>query len=170
MSLSFGVVYIVRFDNMRSMSRVSRWAKVCSTLPSLTQLPLISVNRKHKIQKQPYSGTGTFGSWNLAYLVRPRLITIILARHHAGAPRLICGARPAYPHHVPGHLVCVFRFGLVIRTLRNYAEVCCKERVVQRFADMTVELEIRRDRDEVRATGSIRTLLRLLEMAPGGNR
>ena len=43
-------------------------------------------------------------------------------------------------------------------------------RVVQRFADMTVELETRRDRDEVRATGSIRTLHRLLEMAPGGNR
>ena len=66
--------------------------------------------------------------------------------------------------------VCVFRFGLVIRTLRNYAEICRKARVVQRFADMTVELEIRRDRDEVRATSSIRTLHRLLEMAPGGNR
>ena len=71
---------------------------------------------------------------------------------------------------MPGHLVCVFRFGLVIRTLRNYAEICRKARVVQRFADMTVELEIRRDRDELRATGSIRTLHRLLEMAPGGNR
>ena len=66
---------------------------------------------------------------------------------------------------------CVFRFGLVISTLRNrnYAEVCRKARVVRRFADMTVELEIRRDRDEVRATSSIRTLHRF-EMAPGGNR
>ena len=30
MSLSFGVVYIVRFDNMHSMYRASRWAKVCT--------------------------------------------------------------------------------------------------------------------------------------------
>ena len=28
MSLSFGIVYIVRFDNMRSMYRASRWAEV----------------------------------------------------------------------------------------------------------------------------------------------
>jgi hypothetical protein len=28
MSLSFGIMYIVRFDNMRSMYRASRWAEV----------------------------------------------------------------------------------------------------------------------------------------------
>ena len=32
MSLSFGIVYIVRFDNMRSMYRASRWAEVCPKL------------------------------------------------------------------------------------------------------------------------------------------
>ncbi len=32
MSLSFGIVYIVRFDNMRSMYRASRWAEVCRIL------------------------------------------------------------------------------------------------------------------------------------------
>ena len=35
-SLSFGIVYIVRFDNVRSMSRVSRRAEVHPTLHTLT--------------------------------------------------------------------------------------------------------------------------------------
>ena len=38
-------------------------------------------------------------------------------------------------------------FVLVIRTFRNYGEVGRKARVVQRLADVTVELETRRDRD-----------------------
>ena len=64
--------------------------------------------------------------------------------------RLIRGTRPAYPHHVLGHLgLCISFFGLVVRTLRNYTEVCRKARVLQRFLDVTVELETRCDRDEV---------------------
>ena len=45
-------------------------------------------------------------------------------------------------------------FVLVIRTFRNYGEVGRKARVVQRLADVTVELETRhdRDRDDGRAT------------------
>ena len=38
-------------------------------------------------------------------------------------------------------------FVLVIHTFRNYGEVGRKARVVQRLADVTVELETRRDRD-----------------------
>ena len=38
-------------------------------------------------------------------------------------------------------------FVLVIRTFRNYGEFGRKARVVQRLADVTVELETRRDRD-----------------------
>ena len=38
MSLSYGIMYIVRFGNMRSMYRASRWAEVSSRLPGLTGL------------------------------------------------------------------------------------------------------------------------------------
>ena len=55
-SLSFGIVYIVRLDNMRSMCHVYRWAEVRPMLPTLTQLPLISVNKEQHKQKRPYSG------------------------------------------------------------------------------------------------------------------
>ena len=159
MNLSFRIVYILRFEKKSCVACAAcaagpRYVPRCP----LTKFPLISVNRKHKRQKQPYYGTGTFGSWNLAGLVRPRL------HHHNNprllpcAPLLIRGTRPAYPHHVLGHVgLCISFFGLVICTLRNYTEVCRKACVAQRFADVTVELETRCDRDEVRATGSIRT-------------
>ena len=39
MSLSFGIVYIVRFDNVRSMYPASRWAEVRPTLPTLPSTP-----------------------------------------------------------------------------------------------------------------------------------
>jgi cytochrome bd-type quinol oxidase subunit 2 len=41
MSLSFRIVYIVRFNNMRSMYRASRWAEVCSHLLN-SKFPLTS--------------------------------------------------------------------------------------------------------------------------------
>ena len=90
--------------------------------------------------------------------------TIILARHHRARHGSYAELGPRI--HITCQVIsaCAFRFGLVIRMLKNYAEVCRKARVVRRFADMTVELETRRDRDEVRATGSIRTLRRLLEI------
>lgn len=39
-------------------------------------------------------------------------------------------------------------------TFRNYGEVGRKACLVERLADVTVELETRRDRDDVRTTGT----------------
>ena len=158
MSLSFGIVYIVRFDNMCSMYRASRWAEVRLTHPST-----LHSTPTHLCQQEAQK-TETAIFWNiwvllalpgiwLAWSVLAFIVAIMSFVWRTGAsgethasisPRAELGLRIG--------ITCQFVLGLVyfvlvIRTFRNYGEVGRKARVVQRLADVTVELETRRDRD-----------------------
>jgi hypothetical protein len=162
MSLSFGIVYIVRFDNMRSMYRASRWAEVRRTPPTLPSTPT-------HLRKQEAQKTETAIFWNvwvllalpgvwLAWSVLAFIVAIMSfvwrtgasGETHAGlSARAELGPRIGVTCQVVLGLVY---FVLVIRTFRNYGEVGRKARVVQRLADVTIELESRgRDDARVRA-------------------
>lgn len=149
MSLSFGIMYIVRFDNMRSMYRASRWAEEAQKTETaifwnvwvLLALP---------------------GVW-LAWSVLAFVVAIMSFVWRTGAQGQ--SQSPLSPHAELGPrigITCQVGLGLVyfilvIRTFRNYGEVGRKARVVQRLADVQVELETRpewardRERDEARA-------------------
>ncbi|KAH9167607.1 hypothetical protein EDB89DRAFT_2074727 [Lactarius sanguifluus] len=149
MSLSFGIMYIVRFDNMRSMYRASRWAEEAQKTETsifwnvwvLLALP---------------------GVW-LAWSVLAFVVAIMSFVWRTGAQGQT--PSPLSPHAELGPrigITCQVGLGLVyfilvIRTFRNYGEVGRKARVVQRLADVQIELETRsewardRERDEARA-------------------
>ncbi|KAH9007697.1 hypothetical protein EDB83DRAFT_700068 [Lactarius deliciosus] len=154
MSLSFGIMYIVRFDNMRSMYRASRWAEEAQKTQTaifwnvwvLLALP---------------------GVW-LAWSVLAFVVAIMSFVWRTGARGE--SQSPLSPHAELGPrigITCQVGLGLVyfilvIRTFRNYGEVGRKARVVQRLADVQVELETRpewardRERDEARARARAR--------------
>ncbi|KAI9455783.1 hypothetical protein BJY52DRAFT_1278584 [Lactarius psammicola] len=134
MSLSFGIVYIVRFDNMRSMYRASRWAEEAQKTETaifwnvwvLLALP---------------------GVW-LAWSVLAFIVAIMSFVWRTGArgqsqsplsPKAELGPRIGITCQVVLGLVY---FILVIRTFRNYGEVGRKARVVQRLADVQVQVEL----------------------------
>ncbi|KAI0246780.1 hypothetical protein BJV78DRAFT_1286112 [Lactifluus subvellereus] len=148
MSLSYGIMYIVRFGNMRSMYRASRWAEEAQKTETaifwnvwvLLALP---------------------GIW-LAWSVLAFVIAIMSFVWRTGAngdktsslpPRQELGPRIGLTCQLVLGLVY---FALVIRTFRNYGESGRRARVVRRLADVQIELEARagwerdRDRDDTR--------------------
>ncbi|KAN0131252.1 hypothetical protein V8E53_010956 [Lactarius tabidus] len=125
MSLSFGILYAMRFDNMLSMYRAShrQWAK--------------------EAQK-----TETAIFWNVWVLMLP-------ASHlaHGRTPparRVRNSAHVLASYH---RFACQVVVGLMlfILTFGNYGEVGRKARVVQQMADVTAKLETRCNRYNVRA-------------------
>jgi hypothetical protein len=153
MSLSFGIVYIVRFDNMRSMYRASRWAEV-----RRHPIPFPTPTHLHEQEAQK---TETAIFWNvwvllalpgvwLAWSVLAFIVAIMSFVWRTGASGETHAALSAHVELGPRIVItCQFVLGLVyfvlvIRTFRNYGEVGRKARVVQRLADVTVELETRR--------------------------
>ena len=70
-ALSSGVSHSESYTSCASTTCVA--CPACPAGPRYIPRYTLSPNRTRKRQKQPYSGTGTFGFWNLACLVRPRL-------------------------------------------------------------------------------------------------
>ncbi|KAI0291930.1 hypothetical protein B0F90DRAFT_1647707 [Multifurca ochricompacta] len=152
MSLSYGIMYIVRFGNMRSMYRASRWAEEAQKTETsifwnvwvLLALP------------------GVWLAWSvLAFVVA--IMSFVWrtgARgdsHPALSPSQEFGPRLAITCEL---LLGLVYFVLVIRTFRSYGESGRKARVVRRLADVQIELETRREwtresgrRDDVQAQG-----------------
>lgn len=111
MSLSYGIMYIVRFGNMRSMYRASRWAEVFSRLLGLTSYsyrPNVGGAKDRNLHLLERLGL-TRLAWGLARMVCACIHrcdhVICLAQwcQRRVAPCPVAGSRvrPTYWGHVP---------------------------------------------------------------------
>lgn len=78
MSLSYGCVYIIRFDTMRSMYKAVRWAQVRLTFSLVCNIEyIVSEKRKRKERQRLSCGTFGYSSRCLVYGLHGRSLVFI---------------------------------------------------------------------------------------------
>jgi len=135
MSLSYGIMYIIRFGSMRSMYHASRWAEEAQKTETaifwnvwvLLALP---------------------GIW-LAWSMLAFLVAIMSYVWRTGARGESQSPLSPGREYIPRiGITCQLLLGLVymalvVRTFRSYGETVRKERVVKRLADIELETRAR---------------------------
>lgn len=137
MSLSYGILYIIRFGNMRSMYRASRWAEEAQKTETA-------------IFWNVWVMLALPGVW-LAWSVLAFIVAIMSFVWRTGARGDSHPPLPRVAEYGPRvFITCqlllgLVYFALVIRTFRSYGENARKARVVRRLTDAEIELETRRE-------------------------